>query len=284
MFRIFTDNASNLPEDLIQSLGIRVVKLSYFVDDKKIDEKEVFDKETFYKNMREGKYASTSMPNMMDFMDEFKPVLENGEDIIYIGISSGVSGTVPFAKSLLTELEEDYPERKITVIDSRAASLGEGIPVLYGARLQKEGMSYEKVVEKVLDKCDYMWQCFTVDDLKYLRKTGRIYSAAVKITNKLNIKPLLIGDKEGHITLKSVTLGKKRALDGILKIYKEKCTDMNELVGIAHADSKKDAEYLIKKLREIGCKGEIMNVMYEPVTGSHVGPGSVAMFFTGEKR
>jgi len=134
------------------------------------------------------------------------------------------------------------------------------------------------------ENCDHMWQVFTVDDLKYLRKTGRLYSTAVKVTNLLNVKPILMGDKEGHIVLRYMNVGRKRALDTLAARYREHCEDKTLPVGLAHADSEADAQYVIDKLRAAGCTGEITTVMYEPVTGAHVGPGTVALFFYGPER
>ena len=283
-FQIFTDNASNIPHELLEKYNIKTVPIHYYIDEKEQDINRPFDGKSFYSDMKNGLPVSTSMPNVTAFYEAFAPSLAMGYDIIYIGLSGGISGTSQLAKTVSGELSEKFRDRKITVIDTCGASLGEGLPVLYAARLRESGRDYSVVCASVKEKCRHMHQVFVVDDLQYLQRTGRVYSAAVKITTTFNVKPVLIGDSEGHIVLKNVALGKKRALDILVKKYKEECVNMNAPVGIAHADAEKDAGYVASKLKEAGCRYDILNVMYEPVTGSHVGPGTVALFFYGDER
>lgn len=284
MFRIFTDNAANLPVELIERWELGIVPITCSREGQALDPFAPFDGKSFYDEMRGGTIMSTSMPSIGTFLDAFTPVLERGEDILYIGMSGGISGTSSLAQSVAAELEEEYPWRRVAVIDTRGASLGEGLPVLYAAALRERGLDLETVRCQTEENCEHMWQVFTVDDLRYLRKTGRLYSAAVKVTNLLNVKPILMGDPEGHIVLRHMNVGRRRALDTVAGRYREKCTDMSLPVGLAHADSEEDAQYVIGKLRAAGCTGEITTVMYEPVTGSHVGPGTVALFFYGPER
>ena len=284
MYRIFTDNAANLPQELIERWDLRLVNLDCFVDGEVMDFSGGFDGKKYYDDMRAGLRVSTAMPSMGAFIDAFTPVLEAGEDVIYIGMSGGISGTAALAQSVSQELMEEYPERKVAAIDTRGASLGEGLPVLYAASLREKGLSFDAVVELTNRNCDDMWQVFTVDDLSYLRKTGRLFSAAVKVTNTLNVKPILVGDEEGHIVLRRVTVGRRRALDALAARYRDKCADRTAPVGLAHADAPEETQYVVDKLREAGCTGEITVVVYEPVTGSHVGPGTIALFFYGRGR
>lgn len=284
MFRIFTDNASNLPPELVERYELGIVTIGCYVDGEELDFTGGFDGAKYYGAMREGWRVSTAMPSLGTFLDAFTPALEAGEDVIYVGMSGGISGTAALAKSAAQELMEEYPGRKVAAIDTRGASLGEGLPVLYAASLKEQGYDFDAVVELTQRSCDDMWQVFTVDDLSYLRKTGRLFSAAVKVTNTLNVKPILVGDEEGHIVLRRVTVGRRRSLDALAARYRDKCPDMTKPVGLAHADAAEDAQYVVDKLRAAGCTGEITVVMYEPVTGSHVGPGTVALFFYGEGR
>lgn len=284
MYRIFTDDAANLPQELIERHAVGVIPLRCCVGGRELDFSGGFDGKKYYDDMRSGLQVSTSMPSVTAFRDGFCRALDAGEDVLYVGMSGGISGTAALAWSVAEELNEEYPDRKVMTIDSRGASLGEGIPVLYAVRLWEEGKSLEEAAALTERYCDNMWQVFTVDDLGYLQKTGRLFSAAVKVTNTLNVKPILVGDAEGHIVLRRVALGRRRSLDMVAARYKEKCTDMTKPVGLAHADSPEDAEYIVRKLKEYGCTGEITTVMYEPVTGSHVGPGTVALFFCGAGR
>ncbi len=284
MFRIFTDNGSNLPQELIDRYNLGMIGLHCYANNEELDFSRGFDGSKYYGAIREGMQVSTAMPSMGEFLDAFTGVLEGGEDLLYVGISGGISGTASLAAGVVQELQEQFPERKIAAIDTRGASLGEGFPAVYAARLCEQGLSFETVAAMTEQYCDNMWQVFTVDDLAYLRKTGRLFSAAVKVTNTLNVKPILVGDEDGHIVLRKVTIGRRRSLDAVAARYREKCADKTAPVGLAHADCEEDARYVIGKLREAGCTGEITLVMYDPVTGSHVGPGTVALFFRGEGR
>lgn len=284
MFRIFTDNAANLPQELIDRYELGVVEIHCYVNGEALDFSQGFDGTKYYNAIREGLVVNTAMPSMGAFLEAFGGVLAQGQDLLYVGMSGGISGTAALAASVVRELREEYPQRKIAAIDTRGASLGEGLPVLYAAKLRDQGMSFETVVSMTEKFCDNMWQVFTVDDLGYLRKTGRLFSAAVKVTNTLNVKPILVGDEEGHIVLRRVTVGRRRSLDAVAARYRDKCADKAAPVGLAHADCEEEARYVIGKLRDAGCTGEITLVMYDPVTGSHVGPGTVALFFSGEGR
>jgi len=284
MFKIFTDNAANLPEELIARWDLGIVPIVCSREGEPLDPFAPFDGKSFYTEMREGVQMSTSMPSMGAFLDAFTPVLESGTDVLYIGMSGGISGTAALAHSVAEELSETFPRRRIAALDTKGASLGEGLVVLYAAALREKGRSFDEVLHLAEVNRDHMWQVFTVDDLKYLRKTGRLYSAAVKVTNLLNVKPILMGDRDGHIVLRHMNVGRRRSLDTLASRYRDKCTDMTLPVGLAHADSEEDAQYIIEKLRAAGCTGEITTVMYEPVTGSHVGPGTVALFFYGPER
>lgn len=284
MFAIFTDLAANLPQQDVERRGLGIIPIRCTVDGKVLDVSGGFDGPVFYAAMRAGAKTSTSMPAPAVFIDAFRSELEQGRDILYVGLSSGISGTVGLARTVARDLMEEFPDRKIEVIDSRAASLGEGMPVLYAADLRDAGVSFDETVKKTLDKCDHMFQIFTVEDLQYLRQGGRLHTAVAVVGSMLNVKAVLFGDAEGHIVLKNMVVGRRRSLDALAARYKENCVDMAGPVGLAHCDSPVDTDLVIQKLRATGCTGDIMTVCYEPVTGSHVGPGTVALFFYGPSR
>ena len=284
MFKIFTDSGANLPQEMIDRYDLGIIPIGCYVDGKELDFSGGFDGHTYYDAIRGGMLVNTAMPSMGTFLDAFSAVLDQGTDVLYVGISGGISGTAALAASVARELSEEYPDRNIAAIDTRGASLGEGLVALYAAELRERGVGFDEVTALAQDRCDHMWNVFTVDDLSYLRKTGRLFSAAVKVTNTLNVKPILVGDEEGHIVLRRVTVGRRRSLEALAARYRDKCADMTAPVGLAHADCEADAAYVIDKLRQYGCTGEITTVMYDPVTGSHVGPSTVAMFFLGEGR
>ena len=153
MFRIFTDNASNLPEDLIARWELGIVPIVCYREGRAIDPFAPFDGGAFYTDMRQGVKMSTSMPNVSAFLDAFTPALERGEDVLYIGMSGGISGTAALAQSVCTELAETFPDRKIAAIDTRGASLGEGLPVLYAASLRERGKDFDEVVRLTGENC-----------------------------------------------------------------------------------------------------------------------------------
>lgn len=284
MFRIFTDAASNLPAELLRQHDIDMLPVSIRISGEELDLSNGFDGRAFYDRMRAGEETCTSMPSPGTMLDAFTPCLERGEDVLYVSMSGGISGTAALAKSVAAELRETFPDRRIAVVDSRGASLGQGIPAIYAAERRAEGLPFGEVVSLTEDYCRHTHQVFTVDDLKYLKRNGRLYAAAVKVTNLLNVKPILIGDKDGHIVLHFMNVGRRRSLETLAGNYRSGCTDKSAPVGVAHADCEEDAAFVVERLRKYGCTGEITTVLYEPVTGSHVGPGTVALFFHGAER
>ena len=284
MYQIFTDLAANLPQELVDRYSIGVIPIRCTIDGEVLDVSKGFDGPAFYAAMRAGAKTSTSMPSPAVFMEMFEPVLQRGEDLVYIGMSSGISGTVGLATSVAAETEETYPGRRAVVIDTRAASLGEGLEALYAADVRERGGSFDEAVAAARERSDHMYQIFTVEDLEYLRRGGRLHGAVAVVGNMLNVKPVLFGDAEGHIVLRHMNVGRRRSLDTLAAKYKEFCADLSAPVGLAHCDSPKDTALVVEKLRAAGCTGQILTVCYEPVTGSHVGPGTVALFFYGPRR
>jgi DegV family protein with EDD domain len=288
MYRIYTDTSANLTPELYRQYGLIIVPFHYTVDGSEhpsaAEDPLVFEGEAFYDAMRKGAEVQTSMVNVGAFCDAFEESLSAGTDVIYIGMSSGISGAYQSSVIAAEELRERYPERKIAVIDTHAASLGEGLPLLFAAKLRDAGASFEEVVSRTLENSASICQYFTVEDLMYLKKGGRISGAAAVVGNILHIKPILRGDEAGRIVLHRRERGRKKALEALAHKYRELVSDMSAPAGIAHADSPEDAESLARSLREIGHTGEMLIVCYEPVTGSHVGPGTVALFFYGVHR
>ena len=211
-----------------------------------------------------------------------EPYLINGEDVLYVGLSSGVSGTCWGVGLVARELAEKYPERKIRVLDTRGASLGEGLIVLAAAKLAAEGRAIEEIAVRCEELCGKMRQHFMVDDLKFLRKGGRISGSAALAGTLLQIKPILQGDEEGKIVQLAKVRGKKAGMEELVALYDQMVEDRSAPVGISHASSPADALHIATRLRQVGCTGEILTVCHEPVTGAHVGPGMLAVYFYSE--
>lgn len=283
MIKLFTDTSANLPIQLIHKYGIGVIPYEYTVDGvtAEYSAETDFDGVAFYNAMRAGADVKTCLINMGKFIEAFEPELEAGNDIIYIGMSGGISSTASVAAITTSELQGRYPQRKLLAFDTYAASLGEGLMVLRAAEMLEAGADFEAVSQMLHTMRPNMCQYFTVDDLKYLRKGGRITGAAAVIGSVLHIKPILQGDDTGHIILCGKVRGRKNALKQLAEKYDELCADKSGQIGIAHADDEVGTAYLIEKLREKGFTGECLTVCYEPVTGSHVGPGTIALFYPG---
>ena len=284
MIRIFTDNAANLPQDIIDGYGLKILHLPYTVDGTPANENEEFDAEKFFEAMRQGAVVKTSMPSPGKAAMEIETSLKEGDDVICICLSGGISGTYGMLCSAAKKLSERYPERQIRIIDAKGASLGEGQHAIEAAVLRDEGKTFDEICEHVLGQIERMNQYFVVDSIKYIKRTGRLWGGVSAALNALTIKPILFGNEEGHIVIRGIARGKKRAVEKLADLYAEKHTDGEEQVGIAHADCREDADRLVELLRQAGQTGPIRVVGYEPVTGSHVGPGTLALFFYGEKR
>ena len=284
MTQLFTDTSANLPAEIIDEYGIEVVPFSYTIDGVEYIPEREFDGKAFYAAMRAGSEVKTSMVNAGTFIERFKTALDAGKDVLYIGMSGGISGTANAALMAKQELDEEYPDRKIVVIDTLAASLGEGLFVIKAAEQLKDGVALDAIEEAIRAQVPSMCQSFTVDDLKYLKNTVRVSGAAAIIGNVLSIHPILIGDYEGKIVVKAKVRGMKRTLDALAERYAELALSKTETIGIAHADNEEGKAYLVQRLRDKGLTGKCLSVCYEPVTGSHVGPGTVALFFFGTDR
>ena len=282
MVHIITDNAANLPQALREQYGIEELCLTYTVDGVPADTSVEFDGRGFYDALRRGASVQTSMVTPDAAQKGMEPYLINGEDVLYVGLSSGVSGTCWGVGLVARELAEKYPERKIRVLDTRGASLGEGLIVLATAKLAAEGRVIEEIAVRCEELCGKMRQHFMVDDLKFLRKGGRISGSAALAGTLLQIKPILQGDEEGKIVQLAKARGKKAGMEELVALYDQMVEDRSAPVGISHASSPADALHIATRLRQVGCTGEILTVCHEPVTGAHVGPGMLAVYFYSE--
>ena len=283
-FTILTDTSANLPSSYLREHQIGVVPFTYYIKDKPYSclDTEGFDAKKFYKAMRMGADIKTSQINLFSYIHFFEPYLEQGEDILMICMSSGISGAFHCAEMAKIELKSKYPDRRIKLVNTYAASLGEGLFVMQAVKLREQGMDLREAFKTIQKEVKRMYQVFTVDDLMYLKKTGRVKGSAAIVGNMLQIKPLLKGNENGEIVNFAKTIGRKRAVEGLAQKYNQLVKDPDQqVVGIAHADCEEDAKNLAELLNRKKPPKEILTVMYEPVTGSHVGPGTLALFFMG---
>ena len=284
-FAILTDSASNLTAKMLRDNDITAIPLPYFFKGKECacEILETFDDMAYYAALKGGERVTTSQINPQKYMDFFRPVLESGKDILFIGLSSGVSGSFSSAKMAREQLSEDFPERKIKLIDSLGASLGEGLHVLRAAKCRADGMSLEETADEVCKHIPKMYQVFTVDDLMHLRRTGRLSNLSAAVGTVLGIKPMLKGNEEGKI----VSFGKVRGRAKIIAALAQKYAELvknpeSQTVGISYADCKEDAEQLATLIKKANPPKRIVTVKHEPATGSHLGPGALALYFEGE--
>ena len=286
MTKLYTDTSANLPLALLREYDIAVIPFSYTVNGVAEDysEETDFDGKAFYDAMRRGAEVKTSMVNPATAAAFFERALAQGNDVLYVGMSGGISGTAHAAALAAEELREKYPHAKIMTIDTYAASLGEGLQVLEAAELLRAGRSFEEVGDRILARRPHMCQFFTVDDLNYLKRGGRISGAAALVGSVLGIKPILRGDETGHIVSCGKVRGNKKTYAELADYFDKRALDKTTRIGIAHADNREGTDYLLGLLRERGFTGECLEVYYEPVTGAHVGPGTVALFFYGTEK
>jgi len=285
-FVVLTDTSANIPYAILKERGIDILPFHFYVDGKECAElnTETFDGKAFFDMMRAGKRVTTSQINPYSFTEFFGSYLMQGKDVLFISMSSGISGSYNSAKSAAAMLKETYPERKIAVVDTRGASLGEGLVALKAAEYADAGMSLEVTAKKMWDLSTRMYNVFSVDDLTYLRNTGRLSNAAAVVGMVLQIKPILKGDPEGKIVSFKKVRGRKAAIETLAKRWDEMAVNHEtQTIGIAHADCAEDAEMLINLINRNHPPKQIINVMYEPVTGSHVGPGTLALFFESDE-
>ena len=279
MVRIMTDNAANLPPELREQYNIREICLTYTVDGRLVDGSAPFDGHDFYEALRRGAEVKTSMISPAAAREAIEPALAAGDDVLFLGISGGVSGTCWGVGLVAQELAAEYSGRRVQVLDTRGASLGEGLVVLEVAQLAQQGADMDAIVARAETLCGKMRQHFMVDDLKFLRKGGRLSGAAALAGTLLQIKPILQGDENGKIVVRTKERGRKKAMDTLIALYNELVEDKSAPVGISHAAAPAEALHLTTRLRQSGCTGPILSVCHEPVTGAHVGPGMLAVYF-----
>ncbi len=285
-FVIATDTSANLPSDWLTEKDIGVLPFSYYMNEKEYNclDTNAFDGGAFYGDIRNGVRVTTSQVTPQSYVEHFRPFLENGEDVLFVGMSSGISGSYRCAEIAAEELKQAFPDRKLRLVDTLGASLGEGILVISAADCREKGMTVDETADFLLTERKKMCQVFTVDDLMHLRRGGRLSNMSAVIGVVLHIKPLLKGNEQGKIVTFEKVRGRKKSIEALAQRYDELVRNEGEqVVGIAHADCEQDAAYLAQLLQKNHPPKEILTVMYEPVTGSHVGPGALALFFLGDE-
>ena len=285
-FVIVTDSSADLPASLVQELGVEVLPLSFTVQGKTYhnypDDREM-DPKVFYKMLRDGEMATTSAVNVAEYTAMLEPLLQAGKDVLVLAFSSGLSTTYQSSVIAVNELSEQYPDRKICTVDTLCASMGQGLMVWLAAQEQKKGKSLEEVRDWVEENKLRLCHWFTVDDLHFLKRGGRISAATAVVGTMLSIKPVLHVDDEGHLISMGKARGRGASLTALVDHMEQTVTDV-DTVFISHGDCLADAEKVAADVKKrFGTRDVVINTI-GPVIGAHAGPGTVALFFLGTKR
>lgn len=294
MFQIVVDSAANIPAELVKKYDIRVISfvnyvngqpLTCFDPDLTMEQERVKGKE-YYDALRAGAEIKTGLISSGDFEECFRSIMENNEDVLYFSLSKNISGTYNSARIAAQELMENPPMgRRIRMIDSLNASLAQGILAIYASEMRSKGMDFDTIADTLETYPARMNGIFTVGDLKYLAKTGRLSGSAALVGNILSIKPILRGNKDGYIVQYKKCRGRKAALNTLVSLVCETIIDPKEqIIGIAHADSYEDSLYVMEEIQKRIQVREFINTSYDYCTGSHVGPDTIALFYMAKDR
>ncbi len=284
-YQIITDSGSDLSQQQLQQLGVTCVPLSVNFRGQCLPDSVDQGIRTLYDGLRAGEAATTSAINPARWAESMEAFLADGQDVLVIPFSSGLSTTYQSAVIAADELREKYPQRKIFVTDSLCASLGQGLLVWYACQKRDQGLSVEALATWLEENRLHLCHWFTVDDLMYLKRGGRVSAATALVGTLLNIKPVLHVDNEGHLINVAKARGRKASLQALAAKVGELGQGFdNSTVFISHGDSLEDAQFLARLLKETyGVKEAVIGYV-GAVIGSHSGPGTIALFFLGNHR
>ena len=285
---LITDSSADLSQEMVQELGVTVLPLSFTIQGKTYrnypDNREM-DLPLFYDMLRAGELATTSAVNVAEYTQAVEPILQEGKDVLILAFSSGLSSTYQASVLAAGELREKYPDRKIYTVDTLCASLGQGLLVYLAAQEQRKGKSIEEVRDWAEETKLNLCHQFTVDDLHFLKRGGRISATTAVVGSMLQIKPVLHVDNEGHL----INIGKARGRQASLKALVDKMEktvteEGRKTVFISHGDCRKDAVTVADMVREWFGTQDIRINFVGPVIGAHSGPWTLALFYLGTER
>ena len=283
-FVITADSTVDLPKQFLEEKQVPVVSLSYIIDGATYKDGEGLTSKEFYDKIREGAMPTTSQVNPEQARDLFEPILKEGKDILHIAFTSGLSGTYNSCRIAAEELSEEYPDRKIVVVDSLCAASGEGLLLYKALELKEQGKTMDEIVAWVEENKLHVCHDVTVDDLFHLHRGGRVSRTSAVLGTIIKIKPIIHVNEEGKLIVIGKERGRKKALQTLVERMEEKSQGFdNDIVMITHGDALEDAEYVKGLIKE---KFGITNIMINPlgtVIGSHTGPGVIALFYMGNR-
>lgn len=285
-FVIYTDSSSDISEKILREWGVESLSLTFrFSDSEREYSNGDMEIGEFYAKMKKGGIAKTAAVNSETFREAFEAILKTGRDVLYVGFSSGLSTTYNSARIAAESLNEQYPDSKVITVDTLAASAGFGMLVRFAVLKKAEGKTIDEVASYIESIRLKMCHWFTVDDLVYLKRGGRVSPTVAFVGNLLGIKPVLHVDNEGHLVNVTKVRGRRAAIGALFEKYGELAENPTDgLVYISHGDCLSDAESLAAMIEEkYGVKTEIITDV-GPVIGAHSGPGTLALFFVGKER
>ena len=287
-FVILTDSSADLGADMVQQLDVEVLPLSFTVQGAtyhNYPDNRDMDPSAFYALLRQGELATTAAVNVAQYTEALEPLLQAGKDVLVLAFSSGLSATYNSSRLAVDELKEKYPDRKLYTVDTLCASLGQGLLVYLAAKEREKGKSIEEVRDWVEGHKLNLCHQFTVDDLHFLKRGGRISATTAVVGSMLQIKPVLHVDNEGHL----INIGKARGRAASLKALVDKMEitaidPKDQIVFISHGDCLADAEMVAQMVKDrMGVQQVYINYV-GPVIGAHSGPGTLALFYVGTER
>lgn len=280
--KIMVDSACDLTEKHYNEFDIEMVPLTLHLDDQDYRDGIDIQPKTVYEKMRQGSRTKTSQVTPQAFKSIFSSYVHANKPLIYLAFSSELSGTYQTAKMVEQEIKEEHPHAELHVIDTKCASIGYGLVALRAAQLAKEGASIEDIIDIATYHAKHMEHIFTVDDLEYLYRGGRVTKTQAFVGSLLKIKPILNVEDGKLIPIEKVR-GSKKVLSRMLEIMKERGTDFeNQIIGISHGDDLDTAKKLAEMIREAVNPREIIIEMVGSVIGAHSGPGTIALFFLNQ--
>lgn len=287
-YEIVTDSSADLTDELIEEYGIHIVSLSFRVGGEEFPcyvQGQKTDYKQFYDRMRKGEMVDTSLIDMSTCRNIFEGILKRGNDVLYIGFSSALSGSYNAGAMVAESLRDAYPERRVITIDSLSASMGEGLLVYYAAEQRRAGKSVDEVYDWLMENRLRLCHWFTVDDLFHLKRGGRISAATALVGTMLGVKPVLHVDDEGKLVAVGKVRGRRKSLEALVDEMEKTCTNPTEQVAfISHGDCIEDAQYVERLVRERLNVRDVQINYVDPVIGAHSGPGTIALFYLGVSR
>ena len=285
---ILTESSSDISLKIAKDNDIQVMPMDFILEGKSYahyaDSREM-DVKAFYQKLRDGAVVTTAAENVEDYMTWVKPLLEDGKDVLLVVFSSGLSSTFSTANVALAELREQYPHRKIVAVDSLCASAGEALLAYYAAQNRAKGMSIEENAQWLEDNKLHLAHWFTVDDLMFLKRGGRVSSATALVGTMLSIKPVLHVDNDGHLINVSKARGRKASMKALVDKATETGVDLsNQVLFISHGDCLDDAQWLAQEVRDRFHPVDVVISDIGPVIGAHSGPGTLALYFMATQR